>query len=268
VFLNIFLLLKDRNDNIKMEVDAKSLEIVRIANCDVFVGAGIPTSWKRLFGGQTLSQSLMAAAETVPDNFMVHSIHAYFILAGDCDKQILFDVERIRDGNSFKTRAVKALQDSRAIFHLTASFHRPEYGVEYQKPFERLSTRKFAVIPAPETFFSKSGDDESKTIVRYTITEGRDWKLCYVRVPSKVNGWQMNCSMLAFLSDQGMVGMVRQPHVDVQWSMSVSLDHSIHFHRPEKVHVDEWMIFYTSTLISSGGRGTASTLVYNLEVSC
>lgn len=79
-----------------MDISLHALSIQNIANCDVYVGQGIPTPWQRLFGGQTLGQSVMAAAQTVEDNYLIHSLHSYFILSGDSNKQILFTVSRDR----------------------------------------------------------------------------------------------------------------------------------------------------------------------------
>ncbi len=214
---------------------------------------------------------VLVACATVPNDFLVHSLHAYFVLAGDSNKQILFDVERIRDGSSFKTRSVKALQDNKAIFQLAASFHRKEPGAVYQKSLrDILGSSRADRLPPPESL--EKGSKTAPTLSsRYLVDEGKDWTLFYVKVNRVTAGWQANCSLLAFLSDQGMVRVARKPHEegdsDIEWSMSLSLDHSIHFHRPDAIQVHEWMIFYSSTLISSGARGTATTLVFNLKVS-
>lgn len=111
------------------------LALTNIANCDVFTGQGIPTLWGRLYGGQAVTQSLMAAQSTVDDPALhVHSLHGYFILAGNPAIPILFEVERVRDGKSFATRSVKAVQENRCIFTTIVSFHRDEPGPSYQIP--------------------------------------------------------------------------------------------------------------------------------------
>ena len=110
------------------------LAVKEIANCDVFTGEGVPTSWGRLYGGQAVAQSLLVASKTVPENLSVHSLHGYFILAGEPDLPILFEVDRVREGKSFATRSVKAIQRNNAIFIMTVSFHRDEAGPSYQIP--------------------------------------------------------------------------------------------------------------------------------------
>ena len=103
------------------------LALTNIANCDFFTGQGIPTSWGRLYGGQAVTQSLMAAQATVDNPLLnVHSLHGYFILAGNPAIPILYEVERVRDGRSFSTRTVRAVQENRCIFQMTASFHADE----------------------------------------------------------------------------------------------------------------------------------------------
>mmetsp|Transcript_7154 Transcript_7154/g.16708 ORF Transcript_7154/g.16708 Transcript_7154/m.16708 type:complete len:252 (+) Transcript_7154:116-871(+) len=223
-------------------------------------------------GGQTIAQSLLAACHTVPDNYPVHSLHSYFILAGSCEKSILFDVERVRDGGSFMTRAVKAKQDNHTICLTQASFHKPEFGMEFEVSLQdRL--RQLGVeepLPPPEHFADRTTEDVSLNVRRHTIVEGKEWKLSYVRLAArgliKRGDWKTNCSMLTFMSDAGMVGTARRAHGDdVSWSMCVSLDHTVHFHRPAEICVEEWSVVLHQTSISSGGRGFANAQAFGLD---
>lgn len=256
-----------------MDLTKEGLRIERIANCDVFRGRGIPTPWGRLYGGQTIGQSLMAACMTVPDDKPVHSLHSYFILAGDSEKEILFMVDRIRDGGSFCTRAIKAMQDNRTICHTQCSFHRQEEGYKYSLPLvDLLESKGLGNLPNPESFLHKPSRDASHQVKRYLVAEGVDWTIHYVKLDSPdtpIKGWKLNTALLAYLSDAGMVGTAKRPH-DAQdgvkgWGMLVSLDHAIHFHFPEKIRVDQWMILYHNTKVSGGARGLSTAYCYNLS---
>eukprot|EP00514_Thraustochytrium_sp_LLF1b_P005886 CAMPEP_0184513256 /NCGR_PEP_ID=MMETSP0198_2-20121128/3326_1 /TAXON_ID=1112570 /ORGANISM="Thraustochytrium sp., Strain LLF1b" /LENGTH=249 /DNA_ID=CAMNT_0026903353 /DNA_START=132 /DNA_END=878 /DNA_ORIENTATION=- len=248
-----------------MKVTREGLKITRIANCDVYVGAGIKTPWGRLFGGQTVAQSLHAACDTVPDNFPVHSLHTYFILAGDSEKEILFEVERTRDGGSFKTRATVAKQDNKTICHTHSSFHKQEYGLSYQvNMLDLLKSKGLNGLPNPREFANKPNEDVSDSILRHTVAQGKDWKVSYVKTASEgliqKGNWKENCSMLTFISDTGMVNAMRLPHGEKPWSLSVSLDHMIHFHRPLDILVEEWMVLIYETRVSTAARGLSQCL--------
>eukprot|EP00746_Dinoflagellata_sp_MGD_P128762 gnl/MRDRNA2_/MRDRNA2_63055_c0_seq1.p1 gnl/MRDRNA2_/MRDRNA2_63055_c0~~gnl/MRDRNA2_/MRDRNA2_63055_c0_seq1.p1 ORF type:complete len:372 (+),score=55.61 gnl/MRDRNA2_/MRDRNA2_63055_c0_seq1:69-1118(+) len=110
------------------------LQLKQIAQCDVFTGTDDRTPWGRVYGGQALAQSIAAAQRTVPADQKVHSIHGYFLLAGESGIELLFDVERVRDGRSFATRTVKAIQRNKAIFEASISFHVNEAGLTWQTP--------------------------------------------------------------------------------------------------------------------------------------
>ena len=97
-----------------------------------FEGQNYHTSWGTVFGGQTLSQSLHAAYQTVPDDRIAHSMHAYFILPGNLDEPVTYEVDKIRNGGSFTTRRVVAFQKNRAIFNMAASFQKKEDGFDHQ----------------------------------------------------------------------------------------------------------------------------------------
>src|SRR6478609_966656 len=109
----------------------KLLALERIEE-NLFRGQSQDLGWGTVFGGQVLGQALSAAAQTVPAERPVHSLHAYFLRPGDVSKPIVYDVDRIRDGGSFTTRRVVAIQSGHAIFNLAASFQKPEPGFEHQ----------------------------------------------------------------------------------------------------------------------------------------
>lgn len=201
-----------------------------------------------------------------------------------------FQVERVRDGRSFATRTVKVRQRNRVIFQLTASFHRSlsyssglpglifvlpdsrrEPGPEFQMHehlynFDSIKLNG-SKISLPSELISRgkhseptSGADLSGSTESLTIAEGPHWSLRWCRHTTKLPN-DAHESILAWISDSGMVSSVRRPHGDVsQFSMGTSLDHSIHFHR--EFRVDEWLLFHTRTSISTGARGLATTEVF------
>ena len=116
-------------------LDLEALEV------NLFRGRSPQSSWQRVFGGQVIGQALVAATRTVEDR-PVHSLHAYFLLPGDPQVPIIYEVERIRDGKSFTTRVVKAIQHGQAIFSMLASFHRTEDGFSHQAEMPK--------VPPPE----------------------------------------------------------------------------------------------------------------------
>jgi len=260
----------------------QTLALQQIAKCDTFTGneeAIGRTSWGRVFGGQVLAQSLAAAFQTIPGGFDVHSLHGYFLLAGESGVELLFEVERVRDGRSMCTRVVKALQRNRAIFLMLASFHRPEWGPEFRTPDQEL----FAVVasrgcasgrlPSPEELLARGvqpepctradnvGDTES-----LSISSGDWWILRYVRHKGKLPDGPagLHQSIFAWMTDSSMVNVVCKPHLSGHtFSMLFSLDHSIHFHRPFRV--DQWLLFHSQSTVSSGARGLAHCEVFTLE---
>ena len=257
------------------------LSLQNIANCDIFTGEGIPTPGPkktRLYGGQAVTQSLMAAQKTVlsPDLF-VHSLHGYFILAGDPTIPILFEVERVRDGRSFATRMVRALQANRCIFQMIVSFHRDEPGPSYQIPLSQMRAmmpgqggwKRGNETPTPEELISrgmkflKHGHSEDMSIL--PVADGDRWTLRWFKYNHK--GKQsltraQESQLLAYLSDMQLVATVMQPHGDV-FSMFMSLDHSIYFHR--RVDPTQWMLCFCETSTSSGARGIARTTVFQRQ---
>lgn len=267
----------------------QQLVLKRVAGCDIFTSAGRPQTGGHLFGGQVLAQSLVAAARTVPAGFEVHSLHGYFILAGEGGVEILFDVDRVRDGKSFMTRAVKALQRNRAIFQLTASFHRAEWGPVFQTPaaelraivesrgleFDNLSPpQELAADLAPGSVAPATGSRGSVAAKQSTeqvlVAEGEYWTLKWYRhrspIPDRLDGpdWPAHSAVLAYCSDMGILGHIRRPHARTHsFRKTTSLDHTIHFHRPFRF--DDWLLFHTRTSVSAGARGIARTEVFTAK---
>lgn len=254
----------------------ESLELTQIADCDVFTGIGQPTPWGRLYGGQVLAQSLGAAQRTVPADQKPHSCHGYFLLEGKCGVEVLFEVERVRDGRSFSTRLVKALQHGKVIFQLSVSFHRDEESRSFQARSEDFMAlaraRGLEEIPLPDKLLKTrrtepvissdlAGDSES-----VVIAEGPSWKLAWCRYKQLKLPANLHYAALAWASDAnfgrvvGGAGYSKDPS---EIAMMMSLDHSIHFHRA--VRVDEWLLFFSQCSVYAGGRGFGRTEVFTQQ---
>lgn len=256
-------------------LDLESLEfnIYRGRNRDI--GSG------RVFGGQVLAQALVAAQRTVEEARTAHSLHGYFILPGDLDLPIVYFVDRLRDGRSFTTRQVTAIQHGRAIFNMSVSFHLQERGLVHQAPMPD--------VPPPETLRSEldlireRAPHDLPDALRKVITQDRpiDFRLVEsidpfspaVQPPIRhiwlrANGAMPNEALahqavLAYASDYGLLGTALQPHgrtyrrPDIQVA---SLDHSLWLHRP--CRMDDWLLFAIDSPAAAGARGFARGSIF------
>jgi len=221
----------------------------------------------------------VAACRTVPEGFLVHSLHGYFLLAGESGVEILFEVERVRDGKSFCTRVVKAVQRNHAIFSMTISFHRPEWGPEFRTPGREIlavaRSRGLTEgrLPTPEELLQRgvqpepaTGADNTGATETLLIARGDWWSLRYYRHKGHLPDGPLGLheGIFAWCSDSTMAGIVCRPHQErgATFPMVFSLDHSIHFHRPFRV--DEWLLFHTRSTVSAGARGLARLEVFTL----
>ena len=218
----------------------------------------------RLYGGQVAAQALGAACKTVPSERPPHSLHGYFIRPGRPDTTLELVVERTRDGSSFSTRHVTALQDGKAIFNLIASFHGPEPGVDWQ-------------LPGPDVLPPPPGDPVAPAPVRGSfgplgLFERRPLHLadpedpwprhpCWVRLIEEISPdpAEQACA-LTFVSDMGVVGSARAPGDRGRPASLASLDHAIWFHRP--FDVSEWHLFTVDPVSNHGGRGLARGTIH------
>ncbi|HWM47574.1 MAG TPA: acyl-CoA thioesterase II [Xanthobacteraceae bacterium] len=248
---------------------------------NLFRGRSPQTSWQRVFGGQVIGQALVAACRTVDvASRPPHSLHAYFLLGGDPKVPIIYEVDRIRDGKSFTTRTVKAIQHGRAIFTMSVSFHVPEPGFSHQArmpevpPPERLPSedeiRKTILPTMPEPvrrFFERERPIELRPVEyeRYLgkrIDEGRFniWIRCTGRLPDDP---AIHQCVLAYASDMALLDASLIPHghsVFDRRIMAASLDHALWFHRPFRA--DEWLLYAQESPSSSGARGFSRGLIF------
>ncbi|MEN9970024.1 MAG: hypothetical protein RLZZ229_232 [Actinomycetota bacterium] len=247
---------------------------------DIFIG---PSQWMphgRVFGGQVLAQSLVAATRTV-DNRPVHSLHGYFLRPGDIELPITFSVDRLRDGRSFSTRRVQAYQKGEPIFSMIASFQETDSGLDHQEDFPEN-------IPAPETLPSAAEliGENPHPVAQYWA-KARPFDMRHVGSPIyfDVKGqpvahqavWlkalgpvpddqEIHTAALAYASDYSILESIYRRH-GIAWShpglKSASLDHAMWFHRPARV--DEWLLYAQESPSASGGRGLALGRIFTRE---
>lgn len=264
-------------------VDLLDLERIEV---DIFRGRSPHESLQRVFGGQVAGQALVAANRTTDGTRPVHSLHAYFLRPGRPGVPIVYQVERVRDGRSFTTRRVTAVQRGRTIFHLTASFHQPEQGAfEHQLPPARE-------VPRPESLPSVTEEIRERLVAlpeRWERMARRQaFDIRYVDrlrwTPKEIEGaeprsavWMravgplgddpvVHTCALTYASDMTLLDAVRIP-VEPLWGRRgfdiASLDHAMWFHRPFRA--DEWFLYDQESPIAVGGRGLARGRIYDLE---
>ncbi|MGE0296134.1 acyl-CoA thioesterase [Pseudonocardia sp.] len=245
-------------------LDLEQLEV------NLFRGVSPPHSPTRVFGGQVAGQALVAAGRTVPPERPVHSLHAYFIRPGDPQIPIVYETERVRDGRSFTTRRVLAIQRGEPIFSLSASFQLAQEGLEHSEPGP-VDVPDPGSLPdfASRVAAGRSGgfwDSIPRPLdIRYvgepmwspdrTPTDGpvRVWMRADGTLPDDP---LLHVCLLTFASDLTLLGSVLARHdVDVAGVQMASLDHAMWFHRPFRA--DDWFLYECYSPTASGSRGLA-----------
>ncbi|MEK9584833.1 MAG: acyl-CoA thioesterase domain-containing protein [Halieaceae bacterium] len=238
----------------------------RQTNDFTFVGGSLMPQ-QRIFGGQVVAQCLMAANETVAGALTAHSLHAYFLRAGDPSTPIDFEVDPIRDGRSFSTRRVVARQNGEAIFNTSISYHQDEEGVSHCFNMPELDAPRIEAddLSGFRGFTTKPGDPnliDLYQIERQRVTEylaesqppiGRSWFRAVGPLPEDTAAHQ---AALVMISDYSLLSTVFYPHPytnPIKHFMAASLDHAIWFHHPGKM--DEWVLYDCDTPRAGGGRG-------------
>jgi acyl-CoA thioesterase-2 len=250
---------------------------------DIFIG---PSQWMphgRVYGGQVLAQSLVAATRTVDDARVAHSLHGYFLRAGDITLPITFSVDRLRDGRSFSTRRVQAYQNGEPIFSMIASFQDVDPGLEHFEPMpdgitppEQLPSAAELMGDNPHPvaqYWSKARPFDLRHVEKpiYFTVDGAKvakqavWLKALGGLPEDAN---LHQAALAYLSDYTILESIYRRH-GIAWShpglKSASLDHAMWFHRPVKV--DEWLLYVQNSPSAQGGRGLAMGHIYSREGS-
>ena len=260
-------------DNLLSILDLEQLEH------NLFRGRSPQVGWQRVFGGQVIGQALVAACRTVEDR-RPHSLHAYFLLGGDPKVPIIYEVDRIRDGRSFTTRRVVAIQHGRAIFAMSASFHADEPGLDHAAampdvpPPEDLPSEaeiKSSVLPRmPDpvrAYYERERPIELKPVEfgRYTSREPGEprfhvWIRATGRLPDDP---AIHQCVLAYASDMTLLDSSLIPHGRTVFDRAIqgaSLDHALWLHRPFRA--DDWLLYAHDTPSASGARGFARGLIF------
>jgi acyl-CoA thioesterase II len=253
-------------DRLVQLLDLEQLEV------NLFRGVSPPESPTRVFGGQVAGQALVAAVRTVPDDRAVHSLHAYFIRPGDPRVPIVYETERVRDGRSFTTRRVLAIQHGEAIFALSASFQLAEDGLEHSEPPP-------SGVPDPDSLLTMGervvrGDDagwlaRTPRPIDMRFVDEPAWSTARdggsdapVRVWMRADGTLpddplLHVCLLTYASDMTLLGSVVARHdVTSERLQMASLDHAMWFHRPFRA--DEWLLYSCYSPSASGSRGLAT----------
>ncbi|MEV8408331.1 acyl-CoA thioesterase II [Streptomyces niveus] len=262
------------------------LDLERIEE-DIFRGLSRPTAVPRVYGGQVAAQALVAAGRTVPADRSAHSLHAYFLRAGDPGAPIVYTVDRIRDGRSFTTRRVVAVQHGQPIFHLSASFQTYEDGLEHQAAMppapdpESLPTAAELLPRHADRFVDPSVVDrliETRAAVdlRYVdappyatagqVREARS-QVWFRTVGKLADDPLLHVCLATYVSDMTLLDSVLLAHGRGGWAsgdiVGASLDHAMWFHRPFRA--DEWLLYDQTSPSASGGRGLGQARIYTRD---
>jgi acyl-CoA thioesterase-2 len=257
-------------------LDLEKLEL------NLFRGRSPQDRWQRVFGGQVIGQALVAACRTV-EGRSPHSMHAYFLIGGDPKVPIIYEVDRIRDGKSFTTRRVVAIQHGQAIFTLMVSFHNDEPGLTHQAtmpevpPPEKLPTEaevRAKVLPnMPEPvrrYYERERPIELRPVQyeRYLGKKYEDGKFnVWIRATGKLpDDPAIHQCVLAYASDMSLLDTALVPHGRSLFEkefMGASLDHALWLHRPFRA--DDWLLYTQESPTMTGSRGFTRGLIFTRD---
>jgi len=257
----------------------KLLKLEKIEE-NIFRGQSQDLGFGNVFGGQVLGQALSAASQTVPEGRLAHSLHGYFMRAGDATKPIVYTVDCIRDGKSFTTRRVVAVQKGRAIFSMAASFQIDEPGFDHQDEMPKV---KGPDGLEPEIVMARKLADRIPEGIREKILCDKPIEIRHVnpmnplrpekKPPERVVWFRaidalpddraVNQYLLAYASDFNLVGTALYPHGRTFWDpqmQTASLDHAMWFYRDFRM--DDWLLYAMQSPSASGARGLAIGRVF------
>ena len=266
------------------EVKLESLFKMECIEQGLYRGQSWDLGFRALFGGQVLGQSIAAAYNTVPQGRAIHSFHSYFLLPGDASKPVVYDIENVRDGRSFSSRRVKAIQNGRTIFYMTASFHVDEPGLEHQ----------FAVMPnAPEPdtvpadirFYEDDYENLSESMKEslsyhrpveirtvdsansYTADKRAPKRKIWIKGRDTLDAnLSIHQASLAYASDYHFLSTALQPHglsVQDKSLRLATIDHAMWFHKPFKF--DDWLLYEMESPFSGNSRGLVQGKIFNRQ---
>ncbi|MFZ2290740.1 MAG: acyl-CoA thioesterase II [Halopseudomonas yangmingensis] len=250
---------------------------------NLFRGNSQDLGFRQLFGGQVLGQALSAASRTVPSERHVHSVHGYFLRPGDATLPIVYQVDLLRDGGSFTTRRVQAIQKGKPIFAMSASFQGDEEGFEHQcqmpevqgpedLPSEQeMAERNSHLIPEAVRDKVLVGKPiEIRPVGRFNPfnpqpADPRRY-MWFRAAGSLPDDPQVHRYMLAYASDFHLLGTALLPHAVSAWTPSMqiaSLDHALWYHRP--LRMDDWLLYAMDSPIACGSRGLSRGQIFNRQ---
>lgn len=250
---------------------------------NMFRGQSMQTGWQRVYGGQVLGQALMAAVRTVEAEQTTHSLHGYFMLPGDPAAAIVYSVDRLRDGKSFSTRRVTAIQHGRAIFAMSASFHKHEEGYDHQSdmpdvpPPENLPSeqelRDSFIKQLPDNirnYWERERPIELRPVdmSRYLSREKLKpvqhvWMRANGKLPDEL---PLHQCVLAYASDFTLLDTALIAHGKMMFDKDIqmaSLDHALWLHRPFRA--DDWLLYSQDSPSAHGARGFCRGSIYTRD---
>ena len=248
---------------------------------NLFRGQSRDIGTKYVFGGQVLGQALSAAQATMTEPRAAHSLHAYFLRAGDIEHPIVYDVDRTRDGGSFSVRRVSAIQHGKVIFFCAASFQEAEAGAEHQlsmpevprpedlEPAPAIPPERLALLPTKvQRWLDRQGPFEFRHVYprdELHPPKRPPYQQVWFRLSSPVgDAPELHRALLAYASDFHLLGTATFPHGISYYQPNVamaSLDHALWFHRPFRA--DEWLLYSLDSPSAQGARGMARGLVFD-----
>ena len=265
------------------------LDLERVEQ-DIYRGDSREAVVPRVFGGQVAAQALVAACRTVPEGRLPHSLHSYFLRPGDPGAPIVYTVDRIRDGRSFTTRRVVAVQHGQPIFHLSSSFQTYEEGLEHQVPMPEAPDPE--TLPTAEDMLPRYAELFRGSDVPQRLMKARAAvDLRYVREPPFASAGQpreprsqvwfrtngkldgtlddptMHICLATYVSDMTLLDSVLLAHGRGGWAVGdvvgASLDHAMWFHRPFRA--DKWLLYDQVSPTAQGGRGLGSGRIFTRD---
>ena len=259
------------------QLDLETLEV------NLFRGSSRDLGGRSVFGGQVIGQAIVAATRTI-EGRVPHSLHAYFLLPGDINAPIVYEVDRIRDGGSFSARRIQAIQHGRPILSMIASFQVPEEGLEHQVPMPDVpppeALRSTAEL-IPE-WIAAAGEVHPRILASLARAEVLEFRPVYPWNPLKPEVTEprqaiwfrigqnlpddpmLHRCLLAYASDFNLVGTALRPHGKSWYSPDMvvaSLDHALWFHRD--LRVDDWLLYWMDSPSTQGSRGMTRGQVFD-----
>ena len=238
-----------------------------------FKGCSSDDSADRIYGGQVMAQALSAGQQTVAEALVVHSMHGYFLRQGDPAQPVVYHVEPVRDGRSYCTRTVRALQNDQLIFTSTQSFQKTEQGLSHQSSMPKVLSPE-QLISDREIYKAFLGDSDYGWPLEFVQVEPVDFNAPLASSPHTYTWFKaasglvddplLHQQLLIYASDNPILTTALRPHGISHFSPGVmvsSLDHALWFHQP--CRVDQWLLFEAESDFSGGGRAMSRGKIYD-----